>query len=109
MEFLRVLTESEIKNNKIAFDNKRIAYFKKDTDGIEYDSDFGLTNDFELQVNVNNKGQVEYAVMTYQNIMHSGAPVEVEAIDMSKYKQSGSLPSEGKISFNSRYNMKTPE
>lgn len=109
MEFLRVLTESEIKNNKIAFDNKRIAYFEKGTDGIEYDSDFGLTNDFDLQVNVNNKGQVEYAVMTYQNIMHSGAPVEVEIIDMSKYKQSGSLPSEGKISFNSKYNTKTEE
>ena len=108
MEFLRVLTESEIKNNKIAFDNKRIAYFEKGTDGIEYDMNFSLTNDFELQVNVNGKGQVEYAVMTYKNV-YSGAVPETEVIDMSKYKQSGYLPTSGKISFNSSNNVKLDE
>jgi len=103
MEFLRVLTESEIKNNKIVFDNKRVAYFEKGTDGIEYDMNFGLTNNFELQVNVNDNKQVEYAVMTYKNV-YSGASPETEIIDMSKYKQSGYLPTNGKISFDKKYN-----
>lgn len=103
MEFLRVLTESEIKNNKIIFDNKRIAYFEKGTDGIEYDMNFSLTNDFELQVNVNDNKQVEYAVMTYKNV-YSGASPKTEIIDMSKYEQSGYLPISEKISFDKKYN-----
>ncbi|MBO5007775.1 MAG: S-layer homology domain-containing protein [Clostridia bacterium] len=103
MEFLRVLTETEIKNNKIVFDNKRVAYFEKGTDGIEYDMNFSLTNDFELQLNVNDNKQVEYAVMTYKNV-YSGASPETEIIDMSKYQQSGQLPTNGKISFDKKYN-----
>ena len=95
MEFLRVLTETEIKNNKIVFDNKRVAYFEKGNDGIEYDMDFGITNSFELQININDNSQVEYAVMSYQNNMYDGAPIEIEVIDMSKYKQSGCLPTSG--------------
>ena len=105
MEFLRVLTETEIKNNRVVFDNKRVAYFEKSTDGIEYDMDFGITNSFELQININDNSQVEYAVMSYQNNMYDGAPIEIEVIDMSKYKQSGCLPTSGKISFDKKYNF----
>ena len=103
MNSIRVLTENEIKNNKIVFDNKRVAYFEKGTDGIEYDINFSLSNNFELQVNVNDNEQVEYAVMTYKNV-YSGAASETEIIDMSKYEQSGYLPTSGKISFDKKYN-----
>ena len=108
MEFIRVLTENEVKDNKIVFDTKRVAYFKEGTDGIEYDMNFHLSCDFELQVNVNGKGQVEYAIITVKNV-YSGAAPETEVIDMSKYKQSGYLPTSGKISFKSSNNMKFDE
>ena len=109
MEFLKVLTEAEIKNNTIEFDSERVAYFEKGKDGIEYDIDFGLTNDFKLKVNVDDNGQVCYAVMTYQNIMHTGSPVITEVIDMTKYEQNGHLPSIGKISFNKANNIQPDE
>lgn len=108
MEFIRVLTENEVKDNKIVFDTKRVAYFKEGTDGIEYDMNFHLSCDFELQVNVNGKGQVEYAIITVKNV-YSGAAPETEVIDMSEYKQSGYLPTSGKISFKSSNNIKLDE
>ena len=86
-----------------------MAYFEKGKDGIEYDIDFGLTNDFKLKVNVDDNGQVCYAVMTYQNIMHTGSPVITEVIDMTKYEQNGHLPAIGKISFNKANNIQPDE
>jgi len=99
MEFLRIITEAEIKNNRIIFENKRVAYFEDTEKAIEYDMNFELTCIFELQLDIGEDGTVAGGVIYFQNVYTGDKTVYSSVIDMNSYKQSGYLPSEGKISF----------
>jgi len=96
MEFLKIITDGSIKDNTIVFDDGRVAYTKEQP-YEEYDTDFNLTHNFELTVDVNDKMQVENARITYT---HKNTNVtKTEDVDMDTYVQTGSLPTSGKMAF----------
>lgn len=96
MEFLKIITDTAIKDNTIVFNDGRIAYTKEHP-GEEYDTDFNLTHNFELTVDVDEKMQVENARITYTH--KSTKVTKTVDVDMSTYVQKGSLPTSGKIAF----------
>lgn len=96
MEFLKIITDTAIKDNTIVFSDGRIAYTKEHP-GEEYDTDFNLTHSFKLMVDVDEKMQVKNARITYTH--KSTKITKTVDVDMDTYVQTGSLPTSGKIAF----------
>lgn len=101
MEFIKLITEGGIKNNTITFDDKRMVY-TENSKSEEFDNNFTLTHDFELQVDVDENMQVKNARITYAH-RTTGVTKTVD-VDMSVYKQNGHLPSVGEVAFSADNN-----
>jgi len=104
MEFLKIITDGSIKDNTIVFDDGRVAY-TKELPGEEYDTDFDLTHNFKLTVDVNEEMQVENARITYTH--KSTKVTKTVDVDMDTYVQKGSLPKTGKMAFSRDNNSLT--
>lgn len=101
MEFLKIITEDNIENNTIEFDEGRIVY-TENLPGEEYDTDFTLTHSFKLTVDVNDEMQVENARINY---VHKSTKVDKTVdVDMNTYIQEGTLPKYGSMAFSAENN-----